>query len=193
MRVLLACLGLLICTLNTACAQEQAQEAVEATLGPAIGTTIPHDLALNDEDADFASLAGDKGMLLFFVRSVNWCPYCKKQIIDASPQFESIEAKGYNIVIVTYDAVKSQEDFTRKYAIDTHFIADRKSEIIDAFDIRDTQYGRTSFAHGVSYPMIFVLDENGVVKDKMYNEDYQTNKKSYVKRPTIEDVIARLP
>ena len=43
--------------------------------GPPVGATMPHSLALtdhNNQHRDFKSLAGRRGLLLMFGRSVDW-------------------------------------------------------------------------------------------------------------------------
>ena len=54
-------------------------------LGPAIGTQAPslgQPLDAAGKPRTLDSLMGEKGLVLFFVRSASWCPYCKAQIID---------------------------------------------------------------------------------------------------------------
>lgn len=162
-----------------------------AELGPKLGTKMPHDLSIVDGQ-DFDSLKGKNGAVVFFVRSVNWCPYCKKQIIDASTKVSTIDNAGYNVIYVTYDSANDQMKFQGRNAVTGHFIADRQSEIIDAFGIRDPQYGKRSFAHGVPYPIIFIINANGEITHKFHVDDYAENNRSYVNRTPIDDVITAI-
>ncbi|NRA31563.1 MAG: hypothetical protein HRU11_15040, partial [Parvularculaceae bacterium] len=43
--------------------------------------------------------------------------------------------------------------------------------------------------YGIPHPAVFVVDENGVVEAKLYEEDYASNKKSYRNRPAVETIL----
>src|SRR6516162_10562889 len=56
-------------------------------LGPEVGQRFPHTLAAVDQASktqSLESLMGEKGLAVFFVRSADWCPFCKGQLVDAN-------------------------------------------------------------------------------------------------------------
>ena len=52
-------------------------------VGIEVGAQAPLEMELKDREGAPASLAssmGEKGMVLFLVRSADWCPFCKAQL-----------------------------------------------------------------------------------------------------------------
>jgi len=76
-------------------------------------------------------------------------------------------------------------DFIAKRGIHYPLLSDPKSEIIDRYKLRDPQYKKGSRAYGVPQPIIFVLDRDGVVQAKLYED-------TYTKRPPASLVVETL-
>jgi peroxiredoxin len=57
--------------------------------------------------------------------------------------------------------------------------------VIDRFDLRDPQYPPGSKAYGVPRPIIFILDPNGRIEAKLYEQTFKT-------RPPVGAVIAKI-
>jgi len=151
-------------------------------LGPAVGTTIP-------EVERFENVMGKEGATIVFVRSVDWCPYCKKQVMDLGDEADAFAKEGRPLVIVSYDADMKQRVFMKKNKVRAKFVADKGSEIIKAFGILNENHAPGSRVYGIPHPAVFVVDENGVVDAKLYEEDYATNNKSYKNRPAAETIL----
>lgn len=158
---------------------------VENQPGPAIGDRAPVDLALADADGNAMPLSertGEKGTILVFTRSVDWCPYCQGQLKQLNDVAGNLKEQGYILAGVSYDPVSSLKEFSKEQNIDYTLLSDKGSKLIDAFAIRDPQYADTeSRAYGVPYASIFVLDKDGVVRAKSVSSDYKI-------RPTNEEL-----
>ena len=64
--------------------RQQATRIDVARLGPQVGQVVP-DFRLQDGQGKVwtrDSIMGPKGAMLVFSRSVDWCPYCKTQVIE---------------------------------------------------------------------------------------------------------------
>ena len=157
-------------------------------LGPAIGSkapTIGTPLDAKGMPRSLDSLMGKKGAVLFFFRSAAWCPYCQAQLIDLNSGIGEIEKRGYSLAGISYDPPSVQADFIAQRAIKYTLLSDPKSEVIDRYNLRDPQYKAGSRAYGVPRPIIFVLDRNGVIQAKLYEE-------TYTRRPPVGLVIETL-
>ena len=162
-------------------------------LGPAIGETIPHRLELPDSNGEtraFDSLVGEKGAALFFVRSVDWCPYCKNQAVDVSNRIDEFAARGLSVVFVSYDSPAKQEAFAAKTDFKPVLLSDRDSAAIRSFGLLNESVKESSKAYGIPHPAVFILDTDGVVRAKFYEEDFLTNAKSYSNRPAVDVILA---
>lgn len=146
-------------------------------IGPAVGAHIPspfHVLDSSGAQKTYADITGPKGTVLVFVRSADWCPYCNVQLRDIQTVDAQLKDRGYKLVSVSYDAPEVLVAFMKKYETTYMMASDKGSAMIDAFDIRDPQYGPKSKAFGVPKPAIFVVDQEGVVRAKLAEEGYKT-------------------
>jgi len=157
-------------------------------LGPALGASLPHSLALNDQtgaERGFDDLAGEQGLLLVFSRSMRWCPFCQSQAIDLNAHLEAFESRGYELALLTYDSVDELNAFAAKNAIAYDFLSDPDSEAIEAFGLRNPEYEGHPFADGVPYPVIFVVGPDRTIQAKLYEDDYKD-------RPAVELILAAM-
>ena len=128
---------------------------------------------------------GEKGLVLFFFRSADWCPFCQAQLMDLNTAVAAIERRGYKLAGISYDSPEIFKVFIERRKITYTLLSDPKSEIIDRYKLRDPRYPPGDFAYGVPRPIIFILDRNGAIKAKLYEE-------SYTKRPPATLVIETL-
>ena len=157
-------------------------------LGPAMNAKAPDIGTPPDQTGTpraLASLMGEKGMVLFFFRSADWCPFCQAQMMDLNTAVAGIERRGYKMAGISYDSPAVLKTFIEKRNIGYTLLSDPKSVVIDRYKLRDPQYPPGNFAYGVPRPIIFILDKNGVIKAKLYEE-------TYTKRPPATLVIETL-
>jgi peroxiredoxin len=157
-------------------------------LGPAANTRAPTIGTPPDQTGtprSMQSLMGEKGLVLFFFRSADWCPYCQAQMMDLNTGVASIERRGYHLAGISYDSPQILATFIERRGIKYTLLSDPKSEVIDRYGLRDPQYPPGNRAYGVPRPIIFILDRNGVIKAKLYEDTYK-------KRPPIGLVIETL-
>jgi len=151
------------------------------SVAPDIGTRLDQ----TGKSHTLADLMGKNGLVLLFFRSADWCPYCQAQLIDINGGVAEIEKRGYHVAALSYDSPDILAAFTAKRHIAFTFLSDPKSEVIDRYNLRDPQYPPGSRAYGVPRPIIFVLNPQGVIKAKLYEESYKN-------RPPVTQVISKL-
>ncbi|MEL7485776.1 MAG: peroxiredoxin family protein [Pseudomonadota bacterium] len=161
-------------------------------LGPAVGDEIPHSLKAtmaSGEETDFDALVGDKGLALFFVRSLDWCPYCRAQAVDVNQRAEDFAARGLNLAFVSYDAPEKQQRFADKWKFRPALLSDQNIEIIDAFGIRNEKHAKGSRFYGIPHPVVFIVNPDRTIAAKLYEEDYAVNDTSYKNRPAVDIIL----
>jgi peroxiredoxin len=157
-------------------------------LGPAIGTKAPDIGTRLDQSGkphQLSDLMGRNGLVLFFYRSADWCPFCQAQLVDINTGIAEIEKRGYRVAGLSYDNPEILQATTVKRRLIYTLLSDPKSEIIDRYNLRDPQYPPGNFAYGVPKPIIFVLDTQGIVKAKLYEDNFKY-------RPRVTEVISKL-
>jgi len=157
-------------------------------LGPAVGTTAPDIGTLADSTAtprSLSSVMGEKGLVLFFYRSAAWCPYCQIQLMNLNSGAADIGKRGYGLAGISYEPPAVNAKFIAENKIGYPLLSDPNSEIIDRYGLRDPQYKKGSRAYGVPRPIIFILDRQGVIRAKLYEDNY-------IKRPPVSLVLETL-
>jgi peroxiredoxin len=165
-----------------------AVTALADDLGPPVGTKAPDigtRLDQTGKPRTLADLMSKNGLVLLFFRSADWCPFCKAQLIDVNGGVAEIEKRGYGVAALSYDSPEILAAFTAKRNIAYTLLSDPKSEVIDLYKLRDPQYPPGNRAYGVPRPIIFVLDPDGIIKAKLYEESFKD-------RPPVTAVISKL-
>ena len=129
-----------------------------------IGDTAP-DFACNDENGNLIQLSDYKGskLVLFFYPKAS-TPGCTVEACDLRDNHYRFQAKGYQILGVSADSPKRQQNFSKKYDFPYPLLADEEKEVINAFGV----WGPKKFM-GKEYDGIhrttFVIDEKGIIED----------------------------
>ena len=162
-----------------------AATAIAAEPGPAVGVTFPHELAAPDQSGrqrTLQSLMGEKGVAIFFVRSADWCPFCKGQLADVNRHFARFQALGLNVVSVSVDQVEKIAAFAGSQKIEYTMLSDPDGTINLSLGIRDEQYPVGSAAFGVPRPTLYVVDRSRTIRLRYMEPTYRT-------RPDLEVVL----
>jgi peroxiredoxin len=177
-----------VLALGAALVAQQAMANPDFELGPPINAKAP-DIGMprdfTGQPRSLASLMGQKGLVLFFFRSADWCPFCQAQMMDLNTAVKDMAARGYNLAGISYDSPEIEKTFIERRSIGYTLLSDPKSEIIDRYNLRDPQYPPGNRAYGVPRPIIFILDRSGTIRAKLYEDTYK-------KRPPAKLVVETL-
>lgn len=161
--------------------------ALADTWGPAEGADLLDGLTAMATDGNTVALdelpREGNGLVIAFVRSADWCPFCKRQLIELSERRADFEKRGLTLVSVSYDTADILRSFESQFDIGFSMLSDPESKIIDAFGIRNESQKPGSAGYGIPHPGIMVFDNEGKLMLKFAE-------KSYRKRPKIDDVLA---
>jgi peroxiredoxin len=125
---------------------------------------------------------GEKGVVIFFVRSADWCPFCKGQLVDVNRHFARFAALGLNVVSVSVDDVAKVAAFAAEQKIEYPMLADPSGAINLSLGIRDEQYPVGTAQFGVPRPVTYVVDRAGTIRLRYMEPTYRT-------RPDLEAVL----
>lgn len=159
--------------------------AAGAAQGPMPGDVFTHDLAAPDQNGKPQSLAtvmGPKGAAVFFVRSADWCPFCKGQLVDVNRHLAQFKAQGLGVVSVSVDEVPLITAFAKEQGIGYTMLSDPKGAINLSLGIRDEQYPLGTKAYGVPRPTLYIIDRLGTVRLRYMEPTYKT-------RPNLDGVL----
>ena len=142
--------------------------------GPALGSRFPglrasyqgRDITLIEE------FAGRNGTVFIASRSLDWCPYCMRQMIQLQQHREEFEEAGIGLVAMTYDPPQLQQAFIDRHGITIALLSDTDGLSFKTLGILNEQYRRGDSEYGIPHPGMIVIDPQGVVAGKLFLEDY---------------------
>ena len=153
--------------------------------GPAVGAEFPHSLNAPDQrgqDQSLDTLMGENGLVLVFVRSADWCRFCKAQLVDLNQRLPEFQALGLNVVAISVDEVAQIAKFSETQQIRFTLLADASGDINLQLGIRDTKYPVGDMAFGVPSPILYVVDQTGTISARYMEPTYRT-------RPDLDVVL----
>jgi len=107
MRRVVLLLLLVTAVLMTIQLQAQDRPRIDVSkLGPQVGDRVP-DFTLRDQAGTLRTLKsvmGRRGAMLVFVRSADWCPYCKTQLVELQGRAKELQGQGIGVVSISYDS-----------------------------------------------------------------------------------------
>jgi len=128
------------------------------------------------------TLAGPKGTVIAFVRSADWCPYCKKQLLDLEAAAAPLAEAGWTLVAVSYDPSETLAGYKADKGLTYELLSDEGSAAIKAFNLLNTDVKPGSRYEGIPHPAIVFVNADGYVVKTLREEGYKT-------RPAVDLVI----
>jgi peroxiredoxin len=145
--------------------------------GPQVGQRFPHSLEAFDQTGrqhNLETLMGDKGLAVLFVRSADWCPFCKRQLAEVNQRLAEFQALGINVATVSVDKIPLLAEFAKSQQIGYRMLADPDGAINLSLGIRDEQYPVGTAQFGVPRPVLYVLDRSGTVRLRYMEPTFRT-------------------
>ncbi len=194
------------------CAQEAPRQKIDvAKLGPQVGEKVP-DFDLKDQNGaarNLESIMGPKGAMIVFVRSADWCPYCKTQLVELQSQLKEMQARGLGVASISYDAPPLIAAFAKQRGITYPMLSDFGSATIKRYGILNplpelalnakgddpelkaevakyvSGFGARKEQIGMAFPGAFFVDRQGRVTSRFFEE-------AYVERNTAASLLVKL-
>ena len=108
------------------------------------------------------SLLGKKTIIYFYPKDNT--SGCTEEACNLRDNYQTMVAKGYNVVGVSKDSVRSHKNFAQKFDLPFTLLADTSTEMIQAFGAwgEKSMYGRKYM--GI-IRKTFIFDENGLLTE----------------------------
>jgi peroxiredoxin len=137
-----------------------AGEASPEQIGLPVGKPAPKFTLRdqNDKEVSLDQLLKRGPVAVVFVRSADWCLYCKMQLSQLQRNLNQIEATGGLVVSVSYDSNAKLKRFANLRKITFPMLSDIGSKTIDAYGMRDKESQGGSANHGT-----FIIDRHGII------------------------------
>ena len=129
-----------------------------------IGDKAPNFIA-KDNEGNTLKLGDFKGkkLVLFFYPKAN-TPGCTVEACDLRDNYKRFQSLGYELLGVSADTAKKQQNFINKYNLPFSLLADVDKEVINAFDVWGPKKFMGREFDGI-HRTTFVINENGIIED----------------------------
>jgi peroxiredoxin len=144
--------------------------------GPALGSRFPG-LRATYQGKDvslIAEFAGENGTVFIASRSLEWCPYCMRQMIQLQEHKAGFDAAGIGMVGITYDDPALQRAFIDKFGITIPILSDIDALSFKTLGILNREYQPGDSHYGIPNPGMIIIDTRGVVVGKLFLEAYSS-------------------
>ncbi|SFS32564.1 thioredoxin-dependent thiol peroxidase [Lutibacter maritimus] len=129
-----------------------------------VGDKAPNFEAL-DQNGNTVKLADYKGkkLVLFFYPKAS-TPGCTMEACNLRDNYHSFLAKGYDVLGVSADAAKQQQNFIAKNELPFPLLADEDKKVINAFGVWGPKKFMGREFDGI-HRVTFIIDEQGIIEE----------------------------
>lgn len=161
--------------LLTVFAQCHASEKIAIEIGPKIGENAPKITVIDEQGSrqTIQSLSKEKGLILVFFRSADWCPFCKRHLVELKESYTKLNELGFGVAAISYDDTMILKNFSNEQHLPFTLLSDQNITTINAYKIRNKQYQKGEGNYGIPYPGIVIIDNQGKVLDKYFYQGYK--------------------
>jgi peroxiredoxin len=163
--------------------------------GPTIGSSFPGVRARyqGQEISLLNSLAGANGTILVASRSLDWCPFCMKQMIQLNAHKAAFDDAGIAVVGITYDSPALLDQFAAQHTITIPLLSDIDVMTFKTLGIVNAEYAAGDDAYGIPFPGMIVINTEGIVVGKLFLEGYSTRVDSLAALEFAKQALAETP
>lgn len=178
--------NLALASLMFASVNIQAKPSIKDA-GTSINEQVPEITALDisGNKQTIKQLSGPKGLVLVFFRSADWCPYCKKHLVEINMSVEKIKALGFNVAAVSYDSLEILEKFAKEKQLIYPLLSDQNHQTMMAFNVLNDEEMPGDKHYGIPFPGVMIISAEATL---LYKYFY----KGYKKRIKIPKLLKRL-
>jgi hypothetical protein len=105
--------------------------------------------------------------------------------VELQASLEATRRRGLGLAAISYDSPETLAEFAGRRGITFPLLSDRGSAVIRRYGLLNQQIAATSRQHGVPHPGTFVLDRNGRVIERYFEEKYQ-------ERDTLASILVKM-
>lgn len=157
--------------------------------GPEVGTQLP-DLEADHQGRSITLIdefSGGNGTILIALRSIDWCAYCKRQLIQLQKEMPYFDMFGIGLVAITHDNPEAQKPFIEKHGITIPVLSDAQSKSFHSLGILSQDYQPGDSEYGLPYPGAIIVNREGIVMGKIFVENpnfrvYSSEIRDYAKQ-----------
>ena len=104
--------------------------------------------------------------------------------MELQEQYEAFKNRGLGLAAISYDSQDILKSFAERKNITYPLLSDKGSQVITRFGILNEAIPKEGPRYGIPYPGQYIVDGNGVVQSKHFEE-------AYANRVTASSMLVR--
>ncbi len=93
--------------------------------------------------------------------------------MELQSRYADIQAQGMGLAAIIYESVETLRTFSEARGIEFPILSDEGSAVIQEYDLLNREQRPGSRAYGIPYPGTFILDTEGRVTARFFEQAYQ--------------------
>ncbi len=144
-------------------------------VGPTVGDKAPTLMVVDENKMSVSidDLSAKKGLVILFFRSADWCPFCKRHLIELNEYADKFKTLGYGVAAISYDSPEILTTFSQMHKLTYPLLSDQGAATVKAYDILNAQYKEGDENYGIPYPGVVVITPGGNIDHKYFFEGYR--------------------
>jgi peroxiredoxin len=150
-------------------------KSVSIDVGPNVGDKAPSLTVIdkNKKAVNIDELMAEKGVVILFFRSADWCPFCKKHLVELQGYADKFKALGYGVAAISYDNTEILSSFTEKHNLTYPLLSDQLAATVKAYGILNKDYEMGDDNYGIPYPGVVIINPAGNIDHKYFFKGYR--------------------
>ncbi len=155
--------------------------------GVALNSQVPEIsvVDINGNPQTIKQLSGETGLVLVFFRSADWCPYCKRHLVEINDWNTQLNSIGYKVAAISYDSTEILRKFSNKRNLQYPLLADQNHNTMMALNVLNDEQEPGDDHYGIPFPGVMVIDADAKLVYKYFY-------KGYKKRVKIKQLFEQL-
>lgn len=150
-------------------------KSVSIDVDPMVGDKAPSITVIdkNRKTVNIDDLTADKGLIILFFRSADWCPFCKKHLVELQGYADKFKALGYGVAAISYDDIEILKSFTEEHNLSYPLLSDQLAATVKAYGVLNKDYAMGDDNYGIPYPGVVVINPDGKIDHKYFFKGYR--------------------
>ncbi len=150
-------------------------KSVSIDVGPTVGDKAPSLMVIDEykTTVSFDDLTAERGLIILFFRSADWCPFCKKHLLELQDVADKFKALGYGVAGISYDDTEVLKSFTQKHSLTYPLLSDQSAATVKAYAVLNKDYKMGDDNYGIPYPGVVIINPAGKVDHKYFFKGYR--------------------
>lgn len=150
-------------------------KSVSINVGPSVGDKAPSLTVIdkNKTAVNIDDLTAEKGLIILFFRSADWCPFCKKHLVELQGYADKFKALGYGVAAISYDNTEILNSFIQAHNLTYPLLSDQSAATVKAYGVLNKDYEMGDDNYGIPYPGVVIINPAGKIDHKYFFKGYR--------------------